>query len=73
MGEVVNWKGITRLDLNPDRVLEAAAEANLSSVVILGYDRESEEYFASSISDGADVLWLMERLKLLLLEQGREF
>lgn len=36
-------------------------------IVVLGYDPAGEEYFASSIADGADVIWLLERLKLKLL------
>lgn len=68
MGEVVNLGNVTTLDLPPERVLAAAAEADLESVVILGYDQGGEEYFASSIADGGTVLWLIERLKLALLK-----
>jgi hypothetical protein len=66
MGKVVNLNNVTRLDLPPDRVLESAV-GKLEGVVILGYDKDGEEYFASSYADGADVLWLMERAKLDLL------
>lgn len=57
---------ITKLDIPVDRVINAALEAGLTGVVVLGWDEN--EYFASSIADGADVLWLMERLKKQLLE-----
>lgn len=67
MGEVVNFTGITKLDIPADRVLEAAVGA-LDQVVIMGYDHEGREYFASSVADGGDVLWLMERCKKKLLE-----
>lgn len=67
MGEVVNLECITRLDLPPDRILESAM-GKLAGVVIIGYDKDGAEYFASSIADGADVLWLMERSKKKLLE-----
>lgn len=69
MGDVVTFTGITKLDLPPDRILEAAV-GQLESVVILGYDKEGKEYFASSLADGGDVLWLMEKLKKQLLEVG---
>jgi hypothetical protein len=65
--QVIRWSGITRHDLPVDRILDAAAAAELKCVVVLGYDPAGEEYFASSIADGADVLWLLERLKLKLL------
>lgn len=68
---VVNFTGITSLDLDPQRVLEQATKAGLKKVVILGYNSDVEdgdgEYFASSIADGADVVWLLERMKLKLL------
>lgn len=69
MTNVVLFTGITKLDLPPDRLLEAAL-GKLEGVVILGYDKHGEEYFASSYASGSDVLWLMERLKKQLLEVG---
>jgi hypothetical protein len=65
--QVVRFRGITRLDLDAAEVLRGALEANLKTVVVVGYDAEGEEYFASSMADGADALWLMERLKNQLL------
>lgn len=64
---VITLPVITRLDLDPQRVLEGALEAGLTGVVILGYDAAEEEYFAASYADGGDVLWLLERLKMKLL------
>lgn len=67
-GELVNFPGVTRLDTDPALVLESALkEGKLKRVVILGYDEDEEEYFASSIADGGEVVWLMERMKLKLL------
>jgi hypothetical protein len=65
---VVDFTGVTRLNLDPVRVLNAAVKTELTDVVILGYDKDGDEYFCSSVADGATVLWLMERLKKLLLE-----
>ena len=67
MGKVVDIGCITRLDLSPDRVLDAAV-GELDGVVILGYKKDGSEYFASSYADGGDVLWLLGRLKKQLLE-----
>ena len=69
MGDVVNLNMVTRLDQPPDRILEAAL-GELESVVVIGYDKDGGEYFASSIADGGTVLWLMERLKRELLDAG---
>lgn len=65
---VVEWGGISRLDLPPERVLTKALDGNLTSVVILGHTEDGDEYFASSLADGGDVLWLLERCKKLLLD-----
>jgi hypothetical protein len=63
---VVDLPVITRLDLDPDRILKQAI-GELERVVVIGYDKAGDEYFASSIADGATVVWLMERAKLKLL------
>lgn len=64
---VVNLNVVTRLDLPPERILNAALEADLSEVVIIGRDQDGNEYFASSIADGADVVWLAQRMTLKLV------
>lgn len=69
---VVDFGGITKLDLPPDRVLEGA-KGRLDSVVIMGFDQDGNEYFASSKADGGEVMWLMERCKKQLLEMPELF
>ena len=71
MGDVVDLPVITSLDLDPDRVLQKAL-GEVESVVILGYDKQGGEYFASSVADGGTVLWLLERMKKELLEAADE-
>jgi len=66
MAKVIPLNTITRLDLPPNQILEDAKD-EMDSILILGYDKEGNEYFASSMSDGSDVLWLLERCKQLLL------
>ena len=60
------FTGITRNNLPPDVLLEAAVNT-LESVVILGYDKDGNEFFSSSYADGAEVLWILERAKIKLL------
>jgi hypothetical protein len=62
---------ITTQSYDPDTLLEAAKE-KLSSVIIIGYDKDGEEFFSSSVSDGADVVWLLEMTKLNLLSISKE-
>jgi hypothetical protein len=69
--KIIPFNGITRLDLNPDMVLENT-KGKLEGVIIIGYNKEGDEYFASSYADGGDVLWLLERMKLRLLNIEEE-
>ena len=71
MGDVVEFCGVTRLDIDPDRLLNAA-EGNVETVVIIGYDKNGDFYFSSSKADGAEVLWLMELTRKALMEVGDE-
>ena len=61
MGDVVEWPGITRLDMPVEKVLEKAKEANLSEIVVVGYDQEGMFFASSSKADGPNVLWLLRQ------------
>lgn len=67
MGEIVKFSGITTLDLPADRVLEEAIGC-LDQVVVVGFTKDGDEYFASSTADGGDTLWMLERAKKRLLD-----
>ncbi|MER2512830.1 MAG: hypothetical protein ABTQ25_10540 [Nitrosomonas ureae] len=69
---VVMYSGITKLDLNADRVLLGAVDRGLKDVVIIGYDDDGEFYFSSSKADGGLVIYLLEMAKKKLLEIGDE-
>jgi hypothetical protein len=71
MGKVIPFTGVTKYDLDPDMVLENS-KGKLEGFVIIGYDKDGEEYFASTYADGGKVLWLAERMKKKLLEQVDE-
>lgn len=67
-GNVLWWDGVTRLDLSPAHVLASALERNLAGVVVLGHTAEGEEHFASSYSDGSEIVWLLERARYRLMQ-----
>jgi hypothetical protein len=46
---VVELKLLTTINLPPERILNAALEADLAALVIVGYDKNGEYYFHSSI------------------------
>ncbi len=59
---------ITTLDLDVERVLQAAIEAQPAYVMVIGEDAQGQLYFSSSKSDGGTALWWMEKAKKALLE-----
>ncbi len=68
MSNVVDLPVITTLDIDPRRILAKALEAGMTTVVVVGVDKDGNEFFASSIADGADALWHLERAKYRLLK-----
>ena len=70
---IILFDGITKLDLPADRVLlKAAQEADLESTVIIGFTKDGDFYFASSLADGGNVLWLLELAKRELFNKADE-
>jgi len=56
---VIPIGGVTKLDLPADKVLEANIGV-FESVVIMGYDKDGYEVFATSVADGGYILWLID-------------
>jgi hypothetical protein len=71
MAQIITLPCITKLDLPPERIVDAAREANLAGIVVMGYTTDGEVYFASSYADGGNVMWLMELCKAKLLKIRR--
>lgn len=55
-------------DIDPAVVLENAK--GLHNILVLGYDEDGQEYFGSSTGYGPQMLWLLERMKLLILDNA---
>ena len=67
--ENVEWLNIvTTQDLDPQTILIRALNERMKEVVIIGYDRDGGEYFASSVADGGKALWHLERAKKVILD-----
>lgn len=65
---VVNFPGITKLNLPPERILEQAGSADLDGVVVIGWTKDGKFYAASSYADGGDVMFLCEMVKHRLIQ-----
>lgn len=48
--------------------LQASMDADLDTVVVLGYDKAGNEHMVSSTRDGGTVMWLLERAKWVMME-----
>lgn len=59
---------ITSLPIPVERVLNSALEADLDTVLVIGYDKSGNFYFAGSQSDGPENIWLCEMAKHKLIK-----
>lgn len=67
MSNVVDLPVVTTLDIDPNKILNAAID-EIESGVIIGWDKNKDFYFASSQGDLREVLLLLELAKKELLE-----
>jgi hypothetical protein len=72
MSNVVEFTGVTTLNIPADRILATARDASLKDVLVIGYRDDGSFYFASSLADGGDALWLLELTKRRLFEAAGE-
>lgn len=68
MGDVTILPVVTKLPIPPERVLNGALEVEFEDVIVIGFTKTGDGYFASSSADGGDVVWQLERAKLKLLK-----
>lgn len=66
MGEVLRFPGSHDDDMDPDILLRSAI-GDMDAVVIMGYDKDGKEVFASSTADASLVLWLTARMRHMLM------
>lgn len=60
------FTGVTPKDFEPDIMLQGAM-GECSWVVIIGEDKNGNEFFSASKSSGPEILWAIERAKMKLL------
>lgn len=71
MSEVIQFRGVTKLDLDADILLENNKGA-FKHLLLLGYNEDNEFIFGSTMANGGDVLWLLEVAKIQLLRIAGE-
>lgn len=63
MSNVAKFNGTTLADIPSEQVLAAASSKGLDEVLILGWDKDGQPYFASSTGDIGVALHLIEKFK----------
>lgn len=64
---VIHLSAATRVDIPVEPVLKAAIKSDLTGAMVIGWTEGGDLYFASSLADGGDVMWLMELAKQALI------
>lgn len=67
---VIELSVVTAVDIPIDRILRRAGEANLSQVLVLGYEQDGELYTAASFASGPEMLWMLRMAEKRLIEIG---
>ena len=70
--EIITPSFNTRLDIPVERVLDAAKDAGIEMVLVLGRTKEGELYMAASTGDAPEILWLIECAKVHILDPNRD-
>lgn len=65
--DIVAFTGLTKADHKPEQILQAAIDADLSTVVVVGREMDGSFWFSGNKSDAYEVLWLLELAKRNLL------
>lgn len=68
MGDLVDFDGFTKLDINPDKILDSAKD-KLDSGIVIGWDKDDEFYIALSITKKSEIIYLLELAKQEILDE----
>lgn len=66
------FPGVTPNKYDPNITLEAATRAELTEVIVIGWDADGDLFFSASNGDGPECLWLIEKAKAALLVAGED-
>lgn len=72
MSDITYLKTTTTHPIPPERVINGVDTDELSSVLVVGWDKENNMVSYSSHSDAAELLLLVETFKKILLDGGFE-
>lgn len=67
MSNILRFPRPANADIPPEQVLLDSISRNLTDCIVIGRTKEGDLFFAGSMADGGDALWLMELAKKDLL------
>lgn len=70
MSKVVGFTGTTVNDVPVENVLQGALDADLGSVIVLGWTQEGEFYAAGSDGSNAEAAFLAQRFVQFIHQQA---
>ena len=59
-------------DVPPQEVIAKLDSLKLETVIVIGETEDGTHCYVTSIANRADVLWLLEHTKMIVLEQARD-
>jgi hypothetical protein len=68
VAEIIQFTGQTKLDINPDAVLDGA-KGQLTTVFVCEYEADGSLYFASSTAQTAEILFMLEKFKFKVMRR----
>jgi len=68
MTNVVDLDTVSTIDTPVHKIINKAEGANLTDIVILGFDAEGELFFSSSKADAGEVFYHLEMAKYRLMK-----
>ncbi len=69
---VIEWPGVTTVDFTPDFVLDKAREWDMEHCLVVGHTKDGELRFGATTCDVAEVLLLLERARINLMNEITE-
>jgi len=67
MADIIDLPVITKLDINPNKVVEGLSGTEFSHILVLGWDSDDEFFIASNTGKKGENLLLIEEFKLRLI------
>ena len=63
---------VVQLSVTPKDICEQAIAADLTDCVVMGWDKDEQAWFGTTMSGGAEVVWMIEQFKYSIITGNGE-